>query len=761
MNTFFTYCLLLLTLSIPQAQIQGRVIDSDTNVSLAKTRIYNLETNQVQITDDSGYFILLSQGEFLFKKNGYLSKTLTINSTDFFTVQLSLSALELNEVFINANQIPKMLKKAMTSVEVLSQKEINTGNDTNIAQVVNRVPGVFMQSGALNTNRLTIRGIGSRTLYGTSKIRAYFKDIPLTNGSGETAIEDLELASISRIEVVKGAPSSVYGAGLGGVIHLLPKNPSLRETSVHSQLTMGSFGLLKSSLNFNHGSINNSYRGVYSNTHSEGYRDNNQYDRQTFTLATNHYVDYKNELSIVASYVDLKAFIPSSVNKSTFLNSPKEAAYTWGKSKGFEESKRGLLGITWNHNTKQRFKQITSVFGSFRDSYEPRPFNILEEYSMAYGIRSRLLGKVQLFKNPLNVTAGGEFFKDHYRSKTFQNLYEDFPDETGSVKGISLSDFNEDRSYHNIFLETNYELCKNILLEFGLNYNKTIYKLKDNFVVSEANPDQSGSYQFRRILSPKIGFSFLANSDISLYSTVSHGFSPISLAETLLPNGQINTDLKPETGWNYEVGTRGAIYKNKLQFNLALYRLDIKNLVVSRRLANDQYIGINAGQTRHDGLEIGLNYSWIDKKQFELSTFVNGTFNHFKFKEFIDGDDDFSGNDLTGVPSILLNAGMNISTEYGFYGAVNFQQVGSQPMSDSNHLYSDSYALTNLKIGYKNQGLKKLKINFFLGVDNLFGESYASQILINARSFNGSPPRYYYPGIPLNYYSGIKINYVL
>jgi len=103
-------------------------------------------------------------------------------------------------------------------------------------------------------------------------------------------------------------------------------------------------------------------------------------------------------------------------------------------------------------------------------------------------------------------------------------------------------------------------LSKNTSLEFGLNYNKTIYKLKDNFIVSEANPDQSGSYRFRRILSPKIGFSFLAKSDISLYSTVSHGFSPISLAETLLPNGQINTNLKPETGWNYEVGTRGAIF---------------------------------------------------------------------------------------------------------------------------------------------------------------------------------------------------------
>ena len=329
------------------------------------------------------------------------------------------------------------------------------------------------------------------------------------------------------------------------------------------------------------------------------------------------------------------------------------------------------------------------------------------------------------------------------------------------IRDSSLSDFRDDRSYYNLFLETNYELSKNTSLEFGLNYNKTIYELKDNFIASEANPDQSGAYRFRRILSPKIGFLFLATNEISLYSTVSHGFSPISLAETLLPNGQINTNLKPETGWNYEIGTRGTLFQNKLQFSVALYRLDIRNLVVSRRVANDQYIGINAGQTRHDGFEIGLNYSWVDTKQLDLKTFINGTFNHFKFKEFIDGDNDFSGNDLTGVPSELLNAGIDFTTEFGVYGSVNYQQIGSQPMSDSNHLYSDSYGLTNLKIGYKTQVLEQLKMNIFVGVDNVFGESYASQILINARGFGGNAPRYYYPGFPVNYYTGIAINYIL
>ena len=761
MKIILTFYLLLLTLTVTQAQIPGEVLDAETNASLQETRIYNLETNQVQITDDSGRFTLPSIGEYRFHRKGYVPTTLTINSTEFFTVQLNLSVLGLNEVIVNANQIPKTLKKAMTTIEVLSQKEINRGNNINIAQVLNRAPGIFMQSGALNTNRLTIRGIGSRTLYGTSKIRAYFKDIPLTNGSGETTIEDFELASISRIEVVKGAPSSVYGAGLGGVIHLTPKNATLNETSVHSQLTLGSFGLLKSNLNFNHGSANKSYRGVYSNTYLDGYRDNNQYNRQTFTLATNHYVDAKNELSIIASYVDLKAFIPSSVNESTFLNSPTDAAFTWGKSKGFEKSKRGLLGVTWSHDYHQKLKQITSVFGSFREAYEPRPFNVLEEHTMAYGMRSRLLGTVQMFENPLNFTVGGDYFKDHYRSQTFQNLYEDFPDGIGSVKGASLSDFNEDRSYYNVFLETNYELSKKTSVEFGLNYNQTIYNLKDNFIASEENPDQSGAYRFRGILSPKMGVSFLASNEISLYSTVSHGFSPISLAETLLPNGQINTNLKPETGWNYEVGTRGTLFQNKLQFNVALYRLDIRNLVVSRRIANDQYIGINAGQTRHDGFEIGLNYSWVDTKQFVLNTFINGTLNHFKFKQFIDGDDDFSGNDLTGVPSELVNAGIDFTTEFGVYGSLNYQQVGSQPMSDSNQLYSDSYDLTNLKIGYSTDILEQLKMNLFVGVDNVFGESYASQILINARGFGGNAPRYYYPGAPVNYYTGIAINYIL
>ncbi|GGI57183.1 TonB-dependent receptor family protein [Winogradskyella haliclonae] len=716
--------------------------------------------NSKSYSNSDGLFQIERKGSYTFEHLGYLKLVKRIESDDYLIIQMTIKPSELNEVIIDANHIPKALKKAVTTTEIVTKKDIELGNNINIAQVLNRTPGLFMQSGALNTNRLTIRGIGSRNLFGTSKIRAYFKDIPLTNGSGETNIEDFELNTISQINITKGATSSIYGAGLGGTIQLTPTNANLNETSANSEFSFGSFGLLKATINFNHGTTKHSFRGVYSNTTSDGFRDNNNYDRQTFTLTSNHFINEKNALTFLGSYVDLKAFIPSSINEDTFINNPSAAAFTWRQAQGFEDSQRGIFGVTWNHSYTKNIKQITSVFTSFRTNYEPRPFNILDENTFAYGARSRLLGNVQLFKKPLNYTIGGEYFKDNYTSKTFQNLYQDFPEGTGSVQGNELSNFKEDRNYYNLFFEINYELSDKTALVAGLNYNQTSYDLDDRFPASNTNPNQSGTFKFDGIFSPKIGLSYLATKTISLYSSISQGFSPISLEETLLPDGQINTELEPETGWNYEIGTRGTLLNNKLQFNLAVYRLDVRNLLVARRTADDQFIGVNAGQTLHDGLELGLNSKLIDNENFKLNAFFNYSLNNYKFEDFIDEETDFSGNDLTGVPSDILNAGIDFNSKIGIYGNINFQHVGRQPITDSNSLYSNSYNLTNIKVGFQKSISEKLTLNIFYGLDNIFDEDYASQILINARSFGGSQPRYFYPGNPVNYYAGLNINYM-
>lgn len=740
--------------------MKGKVIDSNNNLPLSDVQI-TLE-NSLQKTNSSkdGLFTVTSLGLYFFKKKGYVTKLVNLKNAEYQIIQLELKPFELNEIIITTDHIPKKIKKATAAISIISSKDIANYNNTDFAPILNRAPGIFMQSGALNTNRITIRGIGARNLFGTSKIRAYFRDIPLTNGSGETTIEDFELASIANIEIIKGAASSIYGAGLGGVIHLKPQNAFLNNSTIDGEFQIGSFGLSKSTINMNLGNFKHSFRAVYSDTHSDGYRENNTYNRQTFTFNSNHFLSQKDELSFLASFVNLKAFIPSSINANAFLNNPQSAAFTWQQAQGFEDSKRGVLGVTWNHTYTNNLKQITSVFGSFREGYEPRPFNILEESTQAFGVRSRFLGTTNFLGKTVNFTFGGELFRDTYRFSTFQNLYEDFPEGTGSVQGNELSNFKEDRNYYNLFFETNLELSDKTTLSTGLNVNKTWYNLDDLFPITTSNPDQSGTFNFKNIISPKIGVSHVFLDNFTLYSSISHGFSPISLNETLLPDGQINTNLKPESGWNLEIGSRGIFLDDKLNYSLSIYQLNIKNLLVSRRTALDEFIGINAGKTQHNGLEVAINYKWLEKENLTLSMFTNYTHNNFLFKEFIDDTDDFSGNDLTGVPSAVFNAGLDVSSLFGFYGNINFQYVGSMPITDSNSLFSDSYQLTNLKIGYQRKLVKNLKLNIFLGINNIFDEVYASQILINASSFGGSLPRYFYPGNPVNYYSGIHLNYI-
>ncbi len=761
MKTVFKITLLFTilqsTIITAQEIFRGKIIDIESGVFLDNVSIISTSGNESYFSNAQGEFDIKQSGSYIFKKSGYHQVEITLNKS-YQIIQLSINPSELNEVVISANQLPKRLKKATTTVNVISAGDIERANNTNMAPTLSRIPGVLMQTAALNTNRITIRGVGSRNLYGTAKIRAYFKDIPLTNGSGETNIEDFELTSIARMEIDKGA-SSIYGAGLGGTVHLTPQNAYLNQTNANGEFSFGSFGLVKEVINLNHGSSKNSFRAIYSNTHSDGYRDNGEYDRQTFTLNTNHFLSEKDELTFLMSYVDLFAYIPSSISESAYLNNPSSAAFTWKQSKGYEDSQRGIFGVSWNHQYTDHLKQSTSVFTSFGNGYEPRPFDILEDDIFAVGIRSRLIGNTTLFDKNLDWTIGGEVFRDNYKYGTYENLYQDYPEGTGSVQGDQLVNFKEDRSYYNVFLETNYNLTKKTTLSFGLNYNQTSYDLDDRFMVSAEDPDQSGSYKFKGILSPKFGISHLISDDMAVYSDISHGFSPITLLETLMPDGQINQDLKPETGWNFEIGTRGSIIKNKLIFNLALYRLDIKNLLVSRRTALDQYIGINAGRTQHDGLELALNYNIWTHESFSLGSFVSYSLNDYTFKEFIDDTDNFSGNDLTGVPSDVFNTGIDFNSKIGFYGNFNFQYVGSIPMNDSNSLYSDHYKLTNLKVGYRLNIAEKLRANIFYGLDNIFDEKYASQILINAPSFGTTPARYYYPGNPVNYYAGINVNY--
>ncbi|MDX1783896.1 MAG: Plug domain-containing protein, partial [Aequorivita vladivostokensis] len=129
----------------------------------------------------------------------------------------SITALE--EVILTQDAIPKKAT-GITSSSKISAQTFERFNPTDIPSAINQISGVYILSGAINTNRITIRGIGARTPYGTNKLRMYFNGIPVTNGTGVSTIEAYDVEDLGAVEVIKGPKATAYGSNLGGAILL-------------------------------------------------------------------------------------------------------------------------------------------------------------------------------------------------------------------------------------------------------------------------------------------------------------------------------------------------------------------------------------------------------------------------------------------------------------------------------------------------------------------------------------------------------------
>jgi len=352
----------------------------------------------------------------------------------------------------------------------------------------------------------------------------------------------------------------------------------------------------------------------------------------------------------------------------------------------------------------------------------------------------------------IDLNVGIEAFNETYEWQTFETV--------DAQSGAMISDNEEDRKYTNLFVNLDISLSDDIHLKGGLNLNSTNYDYRDLF----GGTDLSGNYKFDAVLSPYLNINFDLSPDdtqssLIAYGLVSHGFSPPTLEETLQPDGQINPEIQPEKGLNIEVGLNGN-QSDQFQYSLSLYSMLVKDLLVARRTAADQFIGINAGKTLHNGLETSLAYQWKWGKQaFRLSTDL--AINDYKFKEFMDGDDDYSGNPLTGTPKHVWRSQLEVDLNKNFQVGIGHYTLGDQSLRDDNSASFDGYTLCHAFLKSQFNLGKRFRAEALFRAENVLDTKYASMLLINAGSFGGRAPRYYYPGLPSNFYGSIKVIYQL
>ena len=660
----------------------------------------------------------------------------TITETD----TTSLSG-EINEVTITAFRSPYNLFNTPAPVNLITPLQLQTGSSFTPVEALNQVPGILMHHGTLNTNRLTIRGIGSRSVYATNKIKAYFGEIPLTSGDGETTLEDLENSAIKRVEIIKGPSSSLYGAGLAGVVLFHPK--TVVKNFAQNQVSTASFGTIKNTLSA--GVIQNKLNmyalGAY--LKSDGYRENNKTNRANILLNTMYSFTDNSNLQVLLKATKMKGYIPSSLDINMFNETPEKAAPNWAAIQGYEDYTNGQFGISYNLVTAKNEKVSVATFGSFRKADELRPFNRLKENSNYIGFRGYVQKVITGENSKFTFSSGLEFFREKYDWSTLSN---DNPNEL-------ISDNEEKRRYENLFIQMESEFFKQLYISAGVNGNLTNFFYTDKFT---KNGDQSGSHNYKPVISPRLGANFVVNSNISIFGNVSHGFSTPTFEETLLPDGEINNDIKPETGWNYEAGVRTLI-SDRIQFTASYFRIYISNLLVARRTGEDAYIGVNAGKSIHPGLETEIRWNITKPQTYPGFTFIgNATFANYHFQDFVDLGNDYSGNNLPGTAKNtwmlmgVVNPVKNTSI------TLWHRYTGKMYVNDANSESSDAFGITNMEAKY-NIMINKIRFEIKGGIQNIFDVHYASMLAVNTLAFGNSLPRYYYPGNPRNYFVSLLI----
>jgi len=672
--------------------------------------------------------------------------------------QVQKDTTALSEIILQGSPIKALIQNTSASVSIIGIKDLEKTDGVILTSTFNKIPGLYMQQGALNTNRITIRGIGARTQYGTSKIKAYFENIPLTSGEGETEIEDIDLETIGHIEIIKGPNSTSFGSVLGGAIHIFARATPFEESFGKTTTTFGSFGLLKQNVSAGFSNTNSNLFVNYTNLQTKGFRSNSSYDRKSFNVNGNQKISSKGVLSFLGVFTRLKAYVPSSISEPNFINHPEKAAPTWEASKGYESYDKFILGIGYIHKLSEKWSFDASIFSNLKKGNEARPFNILNGNTTSLGFRTSLNYKDRLFFLPFEISLGTELMYEQYTESLFRNLYLSHPGQ-GSITGAEFSRIGENRNYSNYFLQTELQLTTKLYLESGLAINTTKYSLEDLFQSNTAN--QKSYYTFGKILSPRLGLSYKLSQVKNIFASISKGFSMPTIAESLNPDGTINTSLKPEIGLNYEIGFKGNWLDTKLLTEISFFSTQITNQLVARRTADDQYVGINAGESSHRGMEILVNYTLIKNPNWKIDSYFSGAFNNFKFTHFIDAGSDYSGNSITGVPNSQWNLGLDLNTKMGFRLNTSFRNGSKTPINDQNTKYSNAYRLLDFKIAYAFKIFKVIKGELSSGMNNALNEHYAASILPNAVGIGNALPRYYYPGSPRNYYGGISFSYVI
>lgn len=651
----------------------------------------------------------------------------------------------LTEVVVQGFQNYRPLSEVAASIELLSADRLLRFSNTSFVTAVNTLAGVRMEERSPGSYRFSIRGSLVRSPFGVRNVKFYWKNLPFTDGGGNTYLNLLDFGSIGSMEIIKGPGASLYGAGTGGVV--LVKPPSEADDFSFS-VQHGSFGLFRAQASASLlSSAKNSITASTSFQQSEGYRAQSAMRRFSTLLDWDYFISARTSLTTSFLTSNLFYETPGGLTKTQLDADPRQARPSAGPNAGAAEQQATVYNTTHylssflQHEWGNGFSLQGGVFGSYTDFKNPsiRNYEIRQERNA--GTRAELRYTTSIGQAKSYFIMGGEYQYFNSPINVSDNL-------AGTRGNLQFSD-NLSSSTGLAFTQVEIEFRKQIILTVGGSLNFLSYTFNRNY----PQPLAKQKRNFEPCLFPRIALLKKFSESFSLFGSVSNGFSPPSLAEVRPSTNTFNNSLQAERGTNLEVGFRGNTLAKQLSYDVTLYNFKLKKTIVIQRTTDGADYFVNAGETSQLGLEISSTGTVLKNKNLALVAWVSYSMNEYHFKKYVQDGVDYSNKRLTGVAPNVASFGLDLRSTGGLYLHSTIQYTDHIPLNDANTNYAPYYWLMSARLGYKKLAAKN-RIDAFVGVDNALNAKYSLGNDLNA--FGG---RYYNAAAVRNYFVGLSLTF--
>lgn len=536
----------------------------------------------------------------------------------------------LEDVVVTATRSMKSVDEVTADVGIITREDIQTSTASNVDDILRKLGGVDIRRpsdmGLGPPMVMNIRGIG-----GGKDVLLMMDGVPLNSPmTGFMQTNQIQLSSIERIEVVKGAFSSLYGSNaMGGVINIISRRPKTDGFHITPILKYGSFDFVETGASIfgRNGKFSYSLDGNYRRVDNHFRRDKNvtyMFDPETGGFNK----DYR-DVNENSEYHDMRFFTRLDYDFSgdtgiTFTGNYSEGCTEMGKTTFLPEPRDSnidhsfhFLNLIGHTVVKDRLALEMRVYTNYEESLSetehiienPEPFAapFLFEYGEReyWGRDTGFQIKVSMPLGDFNyLTAGVD---SSFMSGIWENRKED-----GAIIDHAM---DESINSQAIYLQNETDLFSCLTVTLGVRYD----------IPSESDDS----------LCPKLGLLYKVNDRVLFRGSVGRAFRAPNLNELYTPTWMMipgipfasNPDLDPEKIWSCDLGTSIQL-TDDINFKLTGFYSKAKDLIHPPIFRGAmRYENLNEAKT--DGFEVDLEgklMSW-------LNFYVNYTYTHSVDKE--------------------------------------------------------------------------------------------------------------------------------